>query len=446
MAEQDVDHHLEVLVERDDHLLRRMALAHRREPADVGEQHGHVTAGAALVEGQLPGDDLVDQVRREQALELGAGGRLVLDLLRQHVVLDGDRGLRGDAREQEQVLLRERAGRQHRVHVHGPEQLVVVEQRHAHRRADALHDDALGRLEALVDHRVRRQHGALFGAHLVEDALGQLDLLVALLPDVARDEVVGLRVEQEDDGPVGADQQEGLVDDLLQQGVEVGVDRELLRELVGDAQLLVVGAQDRDVLDVLLGQEPRVGRQCALDLALDLVRRHRHLADRQLVLRPVLGEAIGRVAERDLIAGLQRPLADLLSVDEGAVEAADITNYVATVGSQRDPAVLLRHDAVEDLDRVVWMASKGIKRREDVLDRMIPSEQDELRCHRQFGIVGQQTRRINQRYAGRALLQAPQLTEIAALEPQMAPGEWGLLSVYLRGDPTGPFSPTPHKR
>jgi hypothetical protein len=163
----------------------------------------------------------------------------------------------------------------------------------------------------------------------------------------------------------------------------------LLRQLVGDAQLLVVGAEDRDVLDVLLGQEGGAGGQRALDLALHLVRRHRHLADRELVLRPILGEAVGRVAEGDLVARLQDSLADLLAVDEGAVEAADVSHHVAAVRSQGDPAVLLRHDAVEHLDRVVWMAPEGVKRGEDVLDRMIPPEQDELRCHRQFGIVGQ---------------------------------------------------------
>jgi hypothetical protein len=142
------------------------------------------------------------------------------------------------------------------------------------------------------------------------------------------------------------------------------------------------------------------GKNRELAASVHLVRRHRHLAG-DLGGRPVLGEAVGRVAEGDLVAGLEHPLADLLAVDEGAVEAADVADDVASVRAESDPAVLLRHDAVEDLDRVVWMAPEGIKRGEDVLDRMISSEQDELRCHRQFGIVGQQTRRINRPGAGR---------------------------------------------
>ena len=39
VLEEDVDHHLEVLVERVDDLLRRATVRHRREAADVGEQH-----------------------------------------------------------------------------------------------------------------------------------------------------------------------------------------------------------------------------------------------------------------------------------------------------------------------------------------------------------------------------------------------------------------------
>jgi hypothetical protein len=245
VAEQHVDHHLEVLVEGDDHLLGRVALAHRREAADVGEQHGDLAAGAALVQVSWPETICSTRLGESRRWNWARVWSPRARSSGQHVVLDGDRGLGGDAGEQQQVLLGEGAGGEHRVHVHRAEQLVVVEQRHAHGRADALHDDALGRLEALVDHRVGREHGALLGADLVEDALRELDLLVALLADVAGDEVVGLGVEQQDDGAVGADQQEGLVDDLLQQGVEVGVDRELLRELVGDAQLLVVGAQGR---------------------------------------------------------------------------------------------------------------------------------------------------------------------------------------------------------
>jgi hypothetical protein len=52
---------------------------------------------SALVERQLAGHDLLDEVGREQALELGPLRRLVLDLVGQHVVLDGDGGLGGDA-------------------------------------------------------------------------------------------------------------------------------------------------------------------------------------------------------------------------------------------------------------------------------------------------------------------------------------------------------------
>ena len=127
VLEDHVHHQLEVLVEHADDLLRRARLAHRGEAADVGEQQRHLGEGAALFELQLALHDLIDQVRRQQALELRARLGLLLDLAREPRVVDGDRRLAGDAAEDLQVLLDEGVGRDHRVEVHDAEQLVVVE-------------------------------------------------------------------------------------------------------------------------------------------------------------------------------------------------------------------------------------------------------------------------------------------------------------------------------
>jgi hypothetical protein len=130
VLEDHVHHQLEVLVEHADDLFRGARLAHRREAADVGEQQRHLGQRAALLELQLALHDLIDEVGRQQALELGARLGFVLDLARQLRVVDGDRGLAGDAAEDLQVLLGERVGRDHRVEVHDAEQFVVVDEGH----------------------------------------------------------------------------------------------------------------------------------------------------------------------------------------------------------------------------------------------------------------------------------------------------------------------------
>ena len=163
---------------------------------------------------------------------------------------------------------------------------------------------------------------ALLLHDLAEDRLRQHDLLVLAVAgprDLRRGDAV---LHEQDDAAVGRDELERLHDDLLEQDLEVDLEADRAAELVREAQLLVVAAQDLDVEDLLLGQElARRGRR--LDLLADerLGRRGR---DRDLLQQRVLGRALlegeARRAERDLVAVAEDVLADALAAQERAVE------------------------------------------------------------------------------------------------------------------------------
>ena len=73
----------------------------------------------------------------------------------------------------------------------------------------------------------------------------------------------------------------------------------------------------------------------------------------------VVEAALGR-AEGDLIAVLEGRFApDALVIDEGAVEAAQITED-PVIAAELDDAVFLRHDLVEELNGIARMAPERI--------------------------------------------------------------------------------------
>ena len=151
--------------------------SHRIQIDQVLERRAHSSAGAsALVRllsqaGQLlvlprPRKETCDQILEIVAQAVPASRYVVLlrELASRLLGLEQARVLdlhRRHVREQGQhfeLLLRERAGEVLAVHVDQPQHLLVVEQRHRHRRVDRLRDDALLRAEALVRGGVGGEH------------------------------------------------------------------------------------------------------------------------------------------------------------------------------------------------------------------------------------------------------------------------------------------------
>ena len=153
------------------------------------------------------------------------------------------------------------------------QQLGAEQERHADRAADAVHDDAVAGLEALIHRRVAGEHRVVMLDHLVEDRLG--DVHPGHLVDQAALGRAGLGAvvgHQQDDAAIGVGDLEGLVEDAIEQRADVEGVSDGAVELEGDAQLLVVLAQRLLVVNAIFGQE----------LALGLADRRQQRADRRL--------------------------------------------------------------------------------------------------------------------------------------------------------------------
>ena len=135
------------------------------------------------------------------------------------------------------------------------------------------------------------------------------------------------------------------------------------RQLVGDAQPLVVAAQDLDVADLASRAGSR--RRRRLDLLADVAPRSAAArSSPSAAATPAAGFSWNiRRVEPSMISSpsLQEVLADALAAQERAVQAAEIAEQVAAVGLAQDLGVLLRDDAVEDLERVVGMAPDRVE-------------------------------------------------------------------------------------
>jgi hypothetical protein len=75
----------------------------------------------------------------------------------------------------------------------------------------------------------------------------------------------------------------------------------------------------------------------------------------------VRAEDDARGPHHDLVAVAQRVIPHAGSVDEGAVQRAEVVQHVATLDGV-DVAVLLRHDPIQHLVGVVRVASEGVVR------------------------------------------------------------------------------------
>ena len=133
---------------------------------------------------------------------------------------------------------------------------------------------------------------------------------------------------------------------------------------MGDAQALVVPPKDLVVEQLALGPEAdvRLGGDALLDVALHHPRGDGDPLERVLVRGLVLVDQAGR-AQRDLVAVLEQVRLDAFVADEGAVEAAQVTEQEPSVRGEDDLHVLLGDDSVEDLSgcrpSVLWAPSSN---------------------------------------------------------------------------------------
>ena len=204
----------------------------------------------------------------------------------------------------------------------------------------------------------------------------------SLLPDArlheAAADMLALVVVEQDHAAVRADELERLVEDLRQQLVEVELAADRARQLVADAQALVVAAQDLVVGDLALRHEVAgVGLDAAADVALGQAGRDRHALERVVGLR-LVDEHDARRAHRELVAVAEVVVADPLAAHERAVQRAQVAQQVAPVGRALDLRVLLRDDAIEDLDRVVGMPADRVEGGELELLPLLPGDDDQL--------------------------------------------------------------------
>src|SRR6185312_1272627 len=98
----------------------------------------------------------------------------------------------------------------------------------------------------------------------------------------------------------------------------------------------------------------------------------------------VLDEHEVRRAEHQLVAVLEHDLADARAAYISAVQRAEIAQQEAAVTAAKNLRVLLRDDAVENLDRIVGMAADGVDRRELELLSLLARRQDQLRHAREI--------------------------------------------------------------
>src|SRR5262249_40509170 len=133
------------------------------------------------------------------------------------------------------------------------------------------------------------------------------------------------------------------------------------------------------VVDLLLGQEfaPRRGADALPDVALGGARRDRD-ALQDLFGRGGFGVDEAGRSERDLLALEEHPLLGAVAPAGGPVEAAEIAEQKLPIGRAQDLRVLLRYDAIEDLDGVVGVASNRVDRPQLEFLPLFGGNEDEL--------------------------------------------------------------------
>ena len=158
MLEHLVDHLGEVLGEQLRDIVRAHSLGHRREPADIGEEHHD----GALLAGQSPRvlllRDHLRDVGREVALEVRAHQRFAPNSLRELRVLDSHRREAAERDQELEIFIREGVARREVVDVEDAKDLLVrPHERRAHRAAHALDQNGLP-LETLIGGGIVREN------------------------------------------------------------------------------------------------------------------------------------------------------------------------------------------------------------------------------------------------------------------------------------------------
>ena len=334
MLEEDVHHQLEVVVQHPHHFLGRQLLGEASEAADVAEEDGQLAERAALGQLDAPTRRLLDQRGREEARELRALRRLELQGARVFAVLQRHGSLRGDGGEDLQVLGGEGGDALAGIEEHDPLHLLAGrgEQGNGHRAAHTERDDRLRGLEPFVGDGVGGEHSFLGELDLGQQRIRDQHLALArlALPHGLDDQLLRVRIAQEDDAVVTGDEIEGDLQDAPEQLVEVALEAHVGGELVSDAQPLVVALELAHVLDLLDGKEGRLGRSArddSLELA-GLSRVHDLCVFRS---RGAAGEAELHLRSPDqhlVTVGELRRSEDALSVEEGAVRGTQVAQDV----------------------------------------------------------------------------------------------------------------------
>ena len=182
---------------------------------------------------------------------------------------------------------------------------------------------------------------------VIDDGLAEGELLLVILllapaQGLGR-QLAGVGIDQHDAAAVGADRAENQFQNAVEQFVEVEDLADRLAGLVHDGQVgqgvlepgrgLIGPGEDAAAFGLADGLDDGRGQ---LDVG---PRDHADLAG-QVVdglggVGPAGTEDEHRLADDDLIAGLQRGLLDLLVVDEGAVGAADVDEHIVAVGQAK---------------------------------------------------------------------------------------------------------------
>src|SRR5262249_26018113 len=226
-------------------------LAHRREQLG-GELVGGDDA-PIVVEEQHARRQVADDALEALALR----GLLVAHHADEERVLHRQRGLADDGREEVEVLGGERVRLPLRVEVHEAEDLLAVDERHAHRRADALPADAGGAVETLVGAGVGGDDAGLRGDDLAEDAGRDHDVggaAVAPARDLQRRRAGG-GVDEHRHAALGGEEVERGVEEAAEERLGVVLDAERARQLDGGPELLVITAKLFERADVGGGPE-----------------------------------------------------------------------------------------------------------------------------------------------------------------------------------------------
>ncbi len=150
---------------------------------------------------------------------------------------------------------------------------------------------------------------------------------------------------------------------------------------MGQAQLLVVGAQCLHAGDFFLWQKVGAGFDFLLDEGAVVLRwlLDADVLGRLLGLRGNLDEDEHGSTQRDFVSVYERMIADTLILHEGSIQAAEVAVQKSAVRLADDLRVLLGDDAIENLNDVVRVSADGGDGAELELAAVLAALNDNLR-------------------------------------------------------------------